>query len=90
MEYRCQRIVHKPIIGEGNCTGLGAARHDSAPCRVDCQAEDQHFERVALLTSRVALDVMHLAFVIYIPKGAGSMVHGFEVWEVHMHGGKMR
>ena len=32
-------LGHKPIIGEGRCTGLRAARHDSAPNRVDCQTE---------------------------------------------------
>ena len=90
MKCRCQGIVHKTIIGEGDSPGLGAARHDSAPYRVDCQTETQHFEGVALLPSRGALDVMHRAFVIYIQKSARALVQGFEVLEEHMHGSKMR
>ena len=57
---------------------------------MDCQTETQHLEGVALLPSRGALDVVHRALVICIPKSAGALVLGFEVQEELMHGGNMR
>ena len=89
MEYRFQCVMHKPVIGEGRCTGLRAARHDSAPNRVDCQTETQHFEGVALLPASGALNVMHSAFVVCKSECAGALVHGLEIWEEHMYRGKI-
>ena len=57
---------------------------------MDCQTEAHHFEGIARLPSRGALDVMHRALVICIPKSAGALVHDFEVEEELIHGAKIR
>ena len=71
------RIRHPQTRGAGTLV----PRHHPTPHRVNCGAEANHLEWVALLPSRATRDVVHLPLVIDIPKCAGGVLHSSEILE---------
>ena len=41
-----EEVIHKPIVGEGDSTGVWASRHNSAQDAVNGKAGPEHFKRV--------------------------------------------
>lgn len=70
------------VIGVCDCTCiLLVLRERPAPQVVDAQAENNHFERVSLLTAGLALRVEHLAEVVEVSQVRLGGAHRFEVFE---------
>ena len=56
-------------------------RERPAPQVVDAQAENNHFERVSLLATGLALSVEHVAKVVEVAQVRLGGTHRFEVFE---------